>query len=58
MNTGYWTRACEDWFQGVLTRIRAGTHKPHNQGEWRNHLRRFKTHVVNFRSRYGISVDT
>jgi hypothetical protein len=37
---GYWTEACEKWFQRRLQDIINGTAVPKNAGEWRKELRK------------------
>lgn len=40
VDTGRWTPANEQWFQGRLEYIRNGTAKMHNAAQWRSSLRR------------------
>ncbi|KAF7369191.1 hypothetical protein MVEN_00246400 [Mycena venus] len=38
LQMGYWTPACEDWFQSRLADVRAGNAQLHSQVEWRQML--------------------
>ncbi|KAK7691206.1 hypothetical protein QCA50_006309 [Cerrena zonata] len=47
---GYWTRACEAWFQQTLSKIRDQTHVPLTQSQWRKQLRRYAKLVKEFQN--------
>jgi hypothetical protein len=42
LNVGYWSSACEQWFQTRLSDIRSGTAWARTATEWRNSLKLWK----------------
>ncbi|KAK7684350.1 hypothetical protein QCA50_012674 [Cerrena zonata] len=48
LNTNYWTRECEAWFQKHLAKVLAGGVQPLKSGEWHTSLRWHKSKTGKF----------
>lgn len=57
LNVGYWSEACEDWYQQRLTEIRGENPEMMNGAAWRTKIKGRGPHVAMFKTKFSLFAE-
>ena len=57
LNVGYWSEACEDWYQQRLADIREGRASMMNATAWRNKIKGKGAHIATFKDKFSVFAE-